>query len=242
MWLPGAIALGFIGWLIGKGKKMGEVAAPEITMGVQAWLPYVKAVLKGDDVPFAMAWIAAESNGNPCAWGVPGAKGPDGDPLEQGIGQVYNTNDAGDDFQRYGIKHGELRVYCVPGTNRCSRKLTVPEIQRQAEILAKQVAFHTGKALDAAKKNGLKWGRRDLYRLGKLDHALPGLVRSGVALATASLKRAPRDWSEFRKTVEGGLKMASGTERYRKDFPRLFDNAESVGGAVSSSLSEKAVS
>ena len=79
----------------------------------------------------------------------------------------------------------------------------------------------------AAAKNGLRWRPKDQLKLVKLVHGLPGLVKSGVALATKHLGRAPRDWLEF-KTAVNATKMDAGTEKYRNLFPKVFANAEKV--------------
>lgn len=238
MWLPFGMLAAFIGWLAsGKGRK--EVSPVTVSMDTKQWEPVVSGFAKAYNLslPFCMAWIEIESGGNPCAWGVATAVGPDGFPREQGIAQLYNP----DDMTRFKVASGALRGYCVPGTNKCSRKLTADEIRFQADKATQLMAYCRDVAESAARKNGLRWSERDRYRLAKLVHALPGLVRTGVALVTAKLGHPPRDWMEYRVGVDN-TKMDAGTEHYRKDFKRLLDNAESVGGAVPSSLSEKAVS
>lgn len=232
MWWLAAIPLGVAGLLATlakKGREASKQSAMTFRYNVESWRSYIEPLAKAARiaVPFAMEWVSIESGGNPCAWGSASAKGPDGTPREQGIGQLYNP----DDFTRYEIPSGALRVYCVPGTQSCSRPLTDAEMTYQAQKLIDLIAHCREVAGASSAKNHLQWNGRDMYKLTKLVHALPGLVNNGVARVTLALKRPPHDWQEFKAIIKD-VKLDDGTERYRALFPRLFLNAEKTASAL----------
>lgn len=78
---------------------------------VAAWQPIVHRLIASEfprvNEAFAMEWINVESDGNPCAVGDPGSVAQDGNPVEIGIGQLYNP----DDFKRYGVDPSAFRAY-----------------------------------------------------------------------------------------------------------------------------------
>lgn len=229
--------MGIIAWLLGKSSKeskMDFVPSPS----VESWRIWCMPLSVATDTPieFVLAWIQKESAGNPCAWGTANAKGPDGHPREQGLAQLYNP----DDMKRFNIPSGAFRVYCVPGTQKQSRALTAEESAAQVKAVYQLIGWHRSKAEEALRKNGARWSAKDYWRAVKLDHALPGLVRQGLARVTASLGRAPKDWYEFRAAI-AKVKLDPGTERYRSAFTRLLDNAEKTGGVVPSDAREPMV-
>lgn len=230
MWwmIPTGIA-GLLALLTGK-KKTPEASPVKMNMTAETWRPVVMALVipKRINLDFCIAWIAKESGGNPCAWGSANAKGPDGHPREQGIGQLYNP----DDFTRFKIPSGSLRVYCVPGSQKCSRKLTSDEILDQAKWLIELIAYCRERAGKISADNHLQWSGKDMYKLIKLWHGLPGLV-SGVSRFTKQVGRPPSDWQEYKNLVMSGeVKLDSGTEKYREIFGKIFANAESVAGVL----------
>jgi hypothetical protein len=81
---------------------------------LQSWAPIVARLIPqvAPRAPqaFVMKWLEIESGGNPCAVGDPGQLGPDGNPAEIGIGQLYNP----DDFVAFGARAGDFRAYCQP--------------------------------------------------------------------------------------------------------------------------------
>lgn len=194
------------------------------------WQPLVLSQAPFSRVPgvFAMNWLTHESGGKPCAFGTATALGPDGHPREQGLAQVYNP----DDFKSLGIPSGSLRVYCQPGTQTCTRLLSADEELAQVNALFGLIRKCRAKADVAMSANGVRgWGERDYWRLVKLVHALPGLVK-GLAYVTKSLGRPPLNWAEFKGNVLAGTKLDAGTERYREMFPRLFANAEKTAAGI----------
>lgn len=231
-WLGLGIAT-VLGLMLGKKGSPVPGEAPGISWGggTEAWRLFFMpmSVATGVPIQFALAWTEKESGGNPCAVGRLTALGPDGTYQEMGIGQFYNP----DDLKRFGVTGKSLRVYCVPGTQRCSRQLTPTEMAQQAHLLYQLIQYCRDTADTAMRKNGVRgWSERDTYKLTKLVHGLPGLVKSGLALVTIALKRPPRDWSEFKSAILGGVKMDAGTERYRAQFARTFANAESTANAI----------
>lgn len=204
---------------------------PPSRYGVESWRPYLEPLLARTWIPieFALGWIRVESGGNPCAIGSIGANGPDGQPREQGITQLYNP----DDFTQLGIPKGSFRAYCVPGTQVCSRWLTKQEMGAQAEAHVKKIQSsiaYAQRILVANKADtmaGWRTGGRDFWRLVKLVHGLPGLVK-GFTTVAKELGRAPASWDEFKNSILVGVKLDPGTEHYRSKYAALFKNAESV--------------
>ncbi len=197
------------------------------TMGytTATWEPVIAVYATAARVPieFAVQWEGEESGGNPCAIGKPGAKGPDGNPREMGIAQLYNP----DDLRDFGVTGDELRAYCVPGTQTVSRPLTEAEVQQQASLLVRKISKSRSEASHYMTLAGARWPSDgvDFWRLVKLVHGLPGLVH-GLVTVAHHLGRAP-SWSEFRRVIEAGeVTLDAATEGYRAEFGRAFDNAE----------------
>lgn len=74
----------------------------------------------------------------------------------------------------------------------------------------------------ATQKN-VNWPEGDMWRLTKLYHASPGLIRTFIDRATASLGYPPSTWEEMYKTVAPGLSSFEA---------RMLQNATAVGGVV----------
>lgn len=212
-------------------KKTGDAMSPRIQYTVTEWdlITTPLAIVAGINPAFVSKWNEIESGGNPCAIGAPGAKGPDGAPREMGIGQFYNP----DDLVRLKITSSALRAYCAPGTNAVTRQLTPDEMQLQAQALIDLVTICKSQASADLRRVGASWPHEgaDYYRLVKLQHALPGISRSGLPATSAFLGRPPTGWREFRNCL-ASVTLDPGTEKYREDFDRILNNAELCGSVV----------
>jgi len=201
----------------------------------------------GIQLPYALKWIDLESGGNPCAIGSPASRGPDGNPRELGIVQLYNP----DDLRRFGVSGAQLRTYCVPGDDHAVtykgrtvrgfssallRPLTRDEMQVQADAAVALIAHCMSTATRdlVAVHAGAAWSRsaRAYWTLVKLQHGLPGLSRSGLPAVTRRLQRPPSSWLEF-KTTLGQVQLDSGTMKYRDVFPAILHNAEACASVFS---------
>lgn len=211
------------------------------------WFPIVSALIATDykriDPRIAMQWLTIESGGNPCEFGEPGAKGPDGEPLELGLGQIYNP----DDFKKLGLtSHGitpsAFRSYCAPNTQHRTRKLTPKEMEDQVRytLLAK-IDSSMGVADRAVSTYGLHWPMADYWKLVKSVHAWPPILNTGLPAVVKKLGRAPSRWSEFRQAL--GMDALKRDEAPRsKTFGQLIpkfpqwrkglNNAEKLGNVI----------
>ncbi len=211
----------------------------------------------GVQLAYALKWVAMESGGNPCAIGYPPARGnpkEGGDPnfpLEMGIAQFYNP----DDLQRLHLTGAELRDYCVPGDQHdtvyhgkailgfsqlMNRPITPAEMQKQAngcvELIVRSMASASNDL--SVIGAGPMWSpaHQDFWALTKLQHGLPVLSRQGLPLVRHLLGRAPAGWVEFRDSL-GKVKFSDVIEtRYRNDFARILENAESCASAFSAQV------
>jgi hypothetical protein len=197
-------------------------------------------VASGIQLAYALKWVAMESAGNPCTIGYPPARGPDGLPLEMGIGQFYNP----DDLQRLHLTGVELRAYCVPGDQHetvykgkvirgfsqlMSRPITLPEMQKQAngtvELIVRSMASASRDLGSVGAGPSWSPGHRAFWALTKLQHGLPALSRQGLPLVKGLLGRSPSSWSEFADAL-AKVKFSNEIEiKHRADFPRILDNA-----------------
>lgn len=205
----------------------------------------------GVPLAFVLRWVQHESGGNPCSIGVPDARGPDGMPRELGIAQWYNPSD----LNRLGLSSYGVRAMCEPGdqhprvykgrqtrgfSERMIRRMTPEEMVEQAKAtLGKIVESVAAARVDMAKaavEPAGAWGPSSpgFWALVKLQHGLPGISR-GLPKVRAALGRPPKDWKEFRAAVTTGVAtLDPGTEKYRSEYPRIFDNAEDSGRVVGS--------
>ena len=221
------------------GTKGGQQVIDTKGYSTSSWIPYLSPLCQANSIPlsFMTFSIEEESNGNPCAIGAPGALGPDGNPRELGIFQLYNP----DDLQLLKVTGDQMRAFCVPGKiqvkNRAgvlidthrqdvARLLTDDEMKQQASLAigkVKQARNEAGRYILAA---SAKWSQIDTWRVVKLVHGLPGLVKAIVTF-TNQIGHAPSSWSEYRNAIESKqITLDANTEKYRGDFAAIFDNAE----------------
>lgn len=220
-------------------------SAGVIPPSMQDWAKLLAPIClrEGINLSYTLAWIGVESAGNPCSVGDPRAVGPDGNPREIGIVQLFNP----DDLDKLGVTGKELRAYCFPGMHPVKykgrsvlgflqtmlRPMTSAEMQKQAQAAVGKLRLDMQSALkdligvNANVNDNTQWGPggRSFLALVKLQHALPGISRSGMPAVTKQLGRPPRDWQEFRATLPR-VKLDKKTEAYRNDFPKLLNNAE----------------
>lgn len=201
------------------------------------WAPIVSplAVKEGIDPNFVMKWIEVESGGNPCAVGSLRAFGPDGNPREMGIAQFYNP----DDLTYLRIDGGQLRAYCVPGTQSQSRALTANEMLFQVNATVALVKRCMAGARRDLASVGVQWSEHDFYCLTKLQHGLPGISHRGIPAVAAKLGRPPAGWNEFKANLQL-VKLDSGTEAYRAEFPGILLNAEKTASVISTEYGPQA--
>lgn len=193
---------------------------------VSAWRPIIHRLIASEfprtSEPFAMKWLELESDGNPGAVGDPGAVAQDGNPVEIGIGQLYNP----DDFARYGVNPSAFRAY-LPYARplaaqyrdaekagdhatmaKLSRQLQTPtraltpdEIDDQARYtLLKKIGDGISNADSVVTTYGLRWSMPDYWKLVKAPHAYPPILKA-MPDVVKKLGRAPSSWAEFRMAL-----------------------------------------
>ncbi len=235
--LPGA----FPGSLYGAGGS----SDPDYPLAI--WLPIVSSLISTDykrvDPRIAMKWMAMESDGAPCAFGRKSQLGPDGQPREIGLGQIYNP----DDFKTLGltalgITPAMFRAYCAPNSQRRTRTLSAKEMEDLVRytLLAK-IDQSMGVADRAVATYGLAWATADYWALVKSTHGWPQILSKGLPGVVKKLGRAPTSWAEFRQELGMDALVKDGDSRSKTygqmvpKFPlwrRSLDNAEKLARAV----------
>jgi len=227
-----------------RANSLGEQKM-DPTYPPSAWAPVVASLISSKYPRVKMApalkWIADESGGNPCAWGDPPPEGTaeDGNPREIGIGQLYNP----DDFNRLKITSSSLRAYCVPGSQRLSRKLSPQEmIDQVTYTVMEPIMWGMEKVDTLAAQYTLPWGEVDYWKLVKAPHALPGIINTGFPAVVKKLGRTPGDWNEFRQVLgmdsdevrQKALKRQPMTdeEKTRWRWMRALDACEKIGNSL----------
>lgn len=229
-----------------------HIVVDESDPAIVRWQPAVtaQATLAGIPWRFAMAWLAVESGGNPCAVGEPTAVGPDGYPREVGLFQIYNP----DDFKAIGGSAAELCSYCVrpssgvkahrdddggyrDGTltnpQHAIAPLTAAQVQRHVDLgmrLINQKRRYAERYLNASK---VPWSpdSPDFWAAVKAPHAYPVILNTGIPLVTKHLGRPPQSWHEFRATyelIEPKARFAPGAP-HQTPLYRALENAEWTG-------------
>lgn len=208
--------------LIGSSGESNGLAFPR---QVEAWRSLVDQ-LRGDlDLDFLLAWIQHESGGNPCSTGII----RDGFCVEAGIGQLYFENKT---TRSYGVTSDELRAMCSGSSPVCSRPPTEAERHVQVQSLVDMARDYRSRSLVQLGKQGLVWDQRDLYRLTKLQHALPAVASAFIP----ALK--PVSWALFKISIE-----TMNIDKIRQISPpvarffgeplrKVLANANDVGGVV----------
>ena len=191
---------------------------------MQSWSALIDQ-LRDPTIPlsFILNWITVESAGNPCAFGSATAKGPDGNPLEMGLGQLYNP----DDFRALGITPSTWRTYCLAGTQTVTRDLTADECKSQVNGLPGLI----NRCRTTARKYCVGWAETsgDFLACVKLCHGLPGLVTFGLAAVAKKLGRNPVSFNEFSTTVVT-VTLDANTMKYARSFAKVLANAKKTAG------------
>jgi hypothetical protein len=197
-----------------------------------SWAPLVAQLITTDfpRIPprFAMAWLALESGGNPCSFGRPQDKGPDGQPRELGLGQIYNP----DDLKRLGVDAAAFRAYCQMGTQTVTRALTFDEMRAQVlHTLLREIDHCIDLADRTMRRYQLRWQGFAYWALVKAPHALPALMGRGMPAVVGVLQRAPRTWREFRTVLGMDAQNADGTYKHLQ-WVRALHACEACAEAV----------
>lgn len=242
MWLLPLSIFGFVIALARNAQARSGQNPMKVNLNdnsISRWEPFVKvaSAMAGIPAEFVMAYIGVESGGNPCAIGVPGAKGPDGMPQELGLFQLYNP----DDLKVIKATGKELRAYCASdGSSKQIRQLTSKEIGRHVGLGIANIQRHKARADAALKKYGYNWDEhsKDYWRMVKLVHALPVLVdlgnTPGLKVVADKLGYAPSTWKQYRDTYASiNPRARFDSKKTKQDgYYRAFENAEWTGGQV----------
>lgn len=192
---------------------------------VEQWRPLVEE-LHGDlDVGFLLSWIHHESGGNPCSTGI--IKGDF--CVEAGIGQLYFETPNSVEF---GTTSSQLRAACAGTSPVCSRRLTEAEQRVQVASLVAMARAYRDRSIVQLHHITKTWSKRDVYKLTKLQHALPAVA----SMLLPALR--PDTWDMFRERVETLTHaelsaLAPPVARYFGDpLRRVMRNADATGEIV----------
>jgi hypothetical protein len=195
---------------------------------LNAWLPLVESIIAREfpriPVRYAMRWMEIESGGNPCSFGSPKDLGPDGNPREMGLGQLYNP----DDFTALGLEPARFRAYCVPGTQTPSRALTEEERAEQVrDALLRKIQECVERVDRVVAAYTLPWSTDsfDFWALVKARHALPAIIGRGIPSVVQVLGRPPSNWTEFRLVLGMDNRRPDGTPKHPQ-WVHALDNCE----------------
>jgi hypothetical protein len=255
--------------LASRARESPRESQPEgphvLSPGAARWRPIVHELIASTypriNEAFAMKWGDAESAWNPCSVGAPGSLGPDGNPTEVGVGQLFNP----DDFNRFGIQAADYRAYCQPAAplaaqyraavaakdsaaaraaarqmQSLTRPLTLQEMVDQVHWTLLAKIDEGMKVADAAvQKYGLQWPFRDYWKLVKAPHAYPPILNTGMPAVVKKLGRAPTDWAEFRRVLDMDMpnaeKLAAAGDPKAKlhwAWMRGLNGSEKLGNAA----------
>lgn len=210
------------------------------------WLPLIQALIVRDfprqDARVAMKWMGMESDGAPCAYGLPDQKGPDGNPREIGLGQLFNA----DDFKipslvARGITPASQRAYCAPNSQLTARPLSSKEMEDQVYALLAKIDQSMHVADGAVAKYGLHWPHADYWKLVKSVHAWPPILNQGLPNVVKKLSRPPVSWAEFRQALGMDVRIKDDSPRsktYGQMIPKYppwvtgLNNSEKLASVV----------
>lgn len=182
-----------------------ELGLPFFHDSVEYWRSLVEKYAGSIPVPFLLAWMQRESDGNPCSYTT---------MRESGLFQLMPP----DNTDQGGTTEAALRAACVGSTQQTSRDLTDDEKNEQIRSGVQYVNVMRDRAHAKLRAAGLDWSESspDFWRMVKLQHAYPGPTATWLTAATTKLGRPPATWDEFRSAING--------------YATVLDNAEWVGG------------
>jgi hypothetical protein len=210
--------------------------------GPDSWDPEIERLIAAEftlvNGGVSREWLEIESDGNPGAIGEPGQLGPDGNPREIGLGQLYNP----DDFAAQGIAVAPFRAYCVGLTQQLSRALTQDERDQQVRCtLLWKIEQGRAAAELTCQRYALPWPSTaaDYWKLVKAPHAYPRIATSGLPAVVKKLGRAPSSWDEFRsvlgmdRTDAQLAAMDAASASVFRTWTRALNACEACGNAYS---------
>lgn len=172
----------------------------------------------GIPAEFLLAWISHESDGKletTTRFNERGYFQIMGPHVEDGVAKTLKDVEAGSVL---GLSTNDTGVGPEDTTARLSRDADFSF--QQGVRLAQAYRQRVNKI---AVQAGVAWSEGDMWRLTKLYHAAPGVIRPFIDRATASLGHLPASWEEMHKAIVAGL---SGFES------KVLQNATAVGGVV----------
>lgn len=174
-------------------------------------------------MPFLLAWLQKESDGNPCSFTK---------YREAGIWQLMPgslTSDAGGDLSIAGTSVSAQHPVppCATGTqtNASIDDLTPDQIAAQVQAGTNYINYAIDAVTTALQNAGspIDQTSPDFWRFVKLIHGAPAWVKSGIGLTSQALGHPVSSWDEFEQYASSvgcwGSSHCSGT----------LANARSVG-------------
>jgi hypothetical protein len=172
----------------------------------------------GIPAEFLLAWISHESDGKletTTSLNERGYFQIMGPHVEDGVAKTLKDVEAGSVL---GLTVADTGTGPTDTTARLSRDSDYAFAQ--GVRLAQEYRKRANKI---AVQKGVNWAEGDMWRLTKLYHNAPGLIRPFIDRATASLGYPPSTWEEMYKTIAAGLSSFESN---------MLQNATAVGGVV----------
>lgn len=172
----------------------------------------------GIPAEFLLAWISHESDGKLETTTRLNERGYFqimGPHVEDGVAKTLEDVEAGEVLR---LTVADTGVGPNDTTARLSRDsdFSFQQGVRLAQIYRQRVN-------KIAAQNSLTWPEGDMWRLTKLYHAAPGVIRPFITRAASSLGHPPRSWEEMHKVIAAGLTPFESN---------VLQNATAVGGVV----------
>lgn len=152
-------------------------------------------------MPFLLAWLQKESDGNPCSFTK---------YHEAGIWQLMPgslTSDGGGDLAKAGTTVSEQHPVppCTAGTQTSASisDLTSDQIAAQVSAGTTYLNYCIDMVQTALQNNGspIDQTNPDFWRFVKLVHAAPAWVKNGIGLVSQQLGAPVSSWDDFESTA-----------------------------------------